>query len=103
MNDHSQCGITKALDVIGSKWTILIVRDLLEGPLRFSELEHSLEGISPRTLAARLKELEEEGVLTRDCINQPAHPQYKLTDKGCSLSIILDQMRAWGDSRISIS
>ena len=97
-SEPNPCGITKALEVIGGKWTVLIVRDLLEGPRRFSELEHSLVGISPRTLALRLKELEHDGVLTRNCDGGDAHPIYLLTDKGRSLQRILDQMRAWGES-----
>ncbi len=96
--EEKLCGITKALEVIGGKWTVLIVRDLLEGPRRFSELEHSLVGISPRTLALRLKELEHDGVLTRNCDGGDAHPIYLLTDKGRSLQRILDQMRTWGES-----
>ena len=96
MNNNSDCGITRALDVIGGKWTILIVRDLLTGPKRFGELEQSLAGISPRTLACRLKELEEDGVLQRDC-NGGHHPVYSLTAKGESLHEIIDQMRDWGD------
>lgn len=94
------CGITKTLETIGGKWTVLIVRDLLESPCRFSELEHSLYGISPRTLAMRLKELENEGVLTRDCSAGSTHPVYHLTDKGRSLSKILDQMREWGEAKV---
>ncbi len=93
------CGITKALEIIGGKWTLLIIRDLLDGPRRFSELEHSLEGISPRTLVIRLKELEQEGVLHRDCAISPAHPLYCLTTKGRSLSVIVEQMRAWGETK----
>ena len=92
------CGITKALEVIGGKWTVLIVRDLLEGPRRFSELEHSLAGSSPRTLALRLKELEHDGVLQRDCSAGLAHPIYCLSTKGRSLQEIVDQMRTWGES-----
>jgi len=92
----TSCGITKALEVIGAKWTLLIIRDLLERPRRFGELESSLEGISPRTLAIRLKELDHDGVITRDCSAGEAHPVYRLTPKGHSLSTILDQMRAWG-------
>lgn len=97
----SDCGITKALEVIGGKWTLLIIRDLLEGPKRFGELENSLEGISPRTLAIRLKELEQDGVLTRDCSRGDAHPMYCLTEKGRSLQQILDLMRAWGNAKIT--
>jgi len=95
--DHGQCGIARTLEIIGGKWTTLIVRDLLEGPRRFGELEQSLSGISPRTLAARLRELERAGVLERQC-PEHAYPVYALTDKGRSLSTILDQMRAWGQT-----
>src|SRR6185503_6319627 len=97
----SDCGITKALEVIGAKWTLLIIRDLMEGSRRFGELENSLEGISPRTLAIRLKELEQDGVLTRDCSKGDAHPLYCLTEKGRSLQKILDQMRAWGNTKLA--
>jgi DNA-binding HxlR family transcriptional regulator len=96
--DAINCGVAKALAVIGGKWTLLIIRDLLDGDRRFSDLETSLDGISPRTLAIRLKELEHEGVLVRDCSAGEAHPVYRLTQKGRSLSAIVDQMRAWGDS-----
>jgi DNA-binding HxlR family transcriptional regulator len=97
---QTDCGITKALDVIGGKWTLLIIRDLMESPRRFGELEGSLTGISPRTLAIRLKELEADGVLTRDCSAGPAHPVYRLTTKGRSLNHILEQMRSWGEATV---
>ena len=97
----TDCGITRALEVIGGKWTLLIIRDLMEGPRRFGELEASLGGISPRTLAIRLKELELDGVLTRDCSRGEAHPVYCLTSKGRSLQNILDQMKAWGNAKLA--
>jgi DNA-binding HxlR family transcriptional regulator len=101
INSHGDdCGIAKALEIIGAKWTILIVRDLLEGPRRFGELERSLEGISPRTLALRLKELEQDGILMRDCSAGEFHPVYSLTDKGRSLQDILDRIRAWGNTTV---
>jgi len=96
MNDHTNCGIAKTMETLGGKWTILIVRDLLEGARRFSELEHSLVGISPRTLAPRLKELEEDDIITRNCAT--GHPVYSLTERGHSLHGILDTMRQWGDA-----
>lgn len=92
------CGITKTLAVIGGKWTVLIVRDLLEGPRRFGQLERSLAGISPRTLAERLKEMEAQELIARDC-NGGHHPIYSLTDRGRSLQHILDQMRTWGANK----
>lgn len=96
--EPTSCGITRALGVIGGKWTLLILRDLLEGPKRFGELEKSLNGISTRTLTMRLEELANEGVLTRDCSLDKAHPRYSLTSKGESLHGIIDQMRAWGET-----
>jgi len=98
LQDTKNCGIAKALEIIGAKWTLLIIRDLLVRPRRFSELEVSLDHISPRTLAIRLKELEHDGVLLRDCSAGDAHPVYRLTNKGRSLSDILDQMNAWGET-----
>jgi DNA-binding HxlR family transcriptional regulator len=96
-NKDENCGIARALDVIGRKWTLLIIRDLIESPCRFGELEQSLAGISPRTLTIRLKELETDGVLSRDCSSGEFHPIYRLTEKGYSLQNILDQLRAWGE------
>jgi DNA-binding HxlR family transcriptional regulator len=91
----SDCGVTKALNIIGGKWTLLIIRDLLPGPRRFGELEHSLAGISPRTLAIRLKELETDGILCRNCPAGGGHPMYALTEQGRSLQQILDRLKSW--------
>jgi DNA-binding HxlR family transcriptional regulator len=96
--NHSNCGIAKTLETIGGKWTMLILRDLLEGPKRFSELERSLAGISTRTLTQRLENLANEGLLVRDCSADKAHPRYCLTAKGESLHGIIDQMRVWGET-----
>jgi DNA-binding HxlR family transcriptional regulator len=79
---------------------MLVIRDLMTEPRRFGELEQSLTGISPRTLTIRLKELEADGVLQRDCSGGEFHPVYRLTDKGRSLQKILDQMRAWGEEAV---
>ncbi len=95
MKDNTSCGIAKTMETLGGKWTILIIRDLLEGERRFSELEHSLVGISPRTLALRLKELEGDNIITRNCAT--GHPVYSLTERGHSLHGILDTMRHWGE------
>ena len=91
------CGISQALAIIGGKWTLLILRDLMTGPKRFSELEHSLAGISTRTLAQRLDELAVDGIVVRDCSGGPAHPVYSLTETGSSLHDIIEQLRVWGD------
>lgn len=97
--DHSCCGIAKTLKVIGSKWTILILRDLLEDKKRFGELQRSLEGISPKTLSSRLKELESNGIISKKVFAEvPLHVEYTLTSKGKSLGEIVEDMRAWGEN-----
>ena len=98
MTNQTNCGIAKTMETLGGKWTILLVRDLLEDDRRFSDLQRSLVGISPRTLATRLKELEEDGIITRSCTS--GHPIYSLTERGHSLHGILDKMRRWGEAAV---
>ena len=96
--DHSNCGVTKTLKIVGSKWTMLILHNLFDGKKRFGELQRTLEGISPKTLSFRLKELEQEGFVDKKIFPVvPLHVEYRLTDKGHSLKGIFDQMRKWGD------
>lgn len=94
---HIECSIEKALDILGGKWTFLIIRDLFSGTKRFGELRKSLSGVSPKTLSERLKELEEKGVITR--VAYPTVPptvEYSLTEKGKSLKPIIKEMKLWG-------
>lgn len=91
------CPIEKTLRVIGGKWTILILRDLLAGTRRFGELQRSLHGISPKTLSERLRQLEAQGIIGRMIYPEiPPRVEYSLTEKGKSLQAILEQMRTWG-------
>jgi len=91
------CPVARTADIIGNKWTPLIVRDLVWGERRFSELERSLRGISPKTLSERLKRLEESGVLRRRCFAEvPPRVEYSLTDKGHALLPVIESMRAFG-------
>ena len=91
------CPIEKTMDIIGKKWTIFILRDLLKGPKRFSQLQRSLQGVSPKTLSERLKDLEKEGILTKTIFPViPPHVEYALTEKGMSLESILKEMKKWG-------
>ncbi len=99
--DHSEdsepkCGsIEKALQIIGDKWTGLIVRDLTAGPKRFSELEQSL-GIGPRTLSQRLDALESQHIITKkQYAEAPPRVEYTLTQKGEDLLPILQSMATW--------
>ena len=93
----SGCSVACTADIIGSKWTAVLVHDLSEGPRRFSELERSLPGISPRTLSERLRALEHEGVIVRrSYAESPPRVEYELTEKGEGLLPIIDAMRGFG-------
>ncbi len=89
--------LSAALEILGDKWTPLLVRELTACPKCFSELELSLTGISPRTLSQRLDKLEAEGIVTRRLYNdRPPRYRYALTEKGNDLRVILNSMAAWG-------
>jgi DNA-binding HxlR family transcriptional regulator len=90
--------IAAAMQIIGNKWTALILRDLFAGPKRFCELEKSVGRINPRTLSQRLDDLEAHGIVTRQSFAEvPPRIEYTLTEKGRDLLPILQQMSAWGD------
>ena len=91
------CSVAACAEIIGAKWTAILVHDLSEGPRRFSELEHSCPGISPRTLSERLRALEgEEIVERRSYAESPPRVEYELTAKGTALLPIIDAMRRFG-------
>lgn len=90
--------IAAAMQIIGNKWTALILRDLFSGPRRFCELEKSVGSINPRTLSQRLDDLEEHGIVTRHSFAEvPPRTEYALTAKGRDLLPILKQMATWGN------
>ncbi|GGA02992.1 transcriptional regulator [Paenibacillus marchantiophytorum] len=92
------CPIAKTIDLIGTKWTFLIIRDLLiEGTLRFSDLMRSMDGISPKTLSLRLRELEHNGIVSRKVYPEvPPRVEYTLTDKGRNLEGIFIELKRFG-------
>ncbi|WP_040950793.1 winged helix-turn-helix transcriptional regulator [Gorillibacterium massiliense] len=92
------CPIAKTLDMIGTKWTFLIIRDLLiGGTQRFSDLQKSVEGISPKTLSLRLRELEEHGIVSRTVYPEvPPRVEYTLTEKGEKLERIFIELKRFG-------
>jgi len=95
--DSYGCPVARTAQIIGNKWTPLILRDLAHGQRRFSELERSLHGISPKTLSERLKRLEEAEVIERHCFAEvPPRVEYILTDKGHALLPVIDCMREFG-------
>jgi len=93
-----KCPVARALDIIGERWTILILRDLFrEGPRKFADFEQSLTGISATTLSARLKKLEQHDILARRFYaDHPPRAEYLLTDKGRTLGPILKLLLDWG-------
>ncbi len=102
VHETSSCAVAACAEIIGAKWTALLVHDLSEGPRRFSELEHSCAGISPRTLSERLRALEDEGIVARHSYAEsPPRVEYELTEKGAALLPIIDEMRLFGHNHLS--
>lgn len=92
------CPVETTLLLLSNKWTILILRDLLDGTKRFGELKKSLNGVSQKVLTANLRSLEEKGIVTREVFPEvPPRVEYSLTDLGATLEPIIDSMHAWGE------
>jgi DNA-binding HxlR family transcriptional regulator len=89
------CPAARALEVIGEKWSLLVVRDLLAGPRRFADLRRSLSAITPKWLSARLRALEAEGIVEREAAS-PREVWYRLTPKGQALAPVIDALLVWG-------
>ena len=91
------CGIARALDVVGDRWALLVVRELIFGPKRFSQLRDGLHGVSPNVLSQRLRDLEDGGIVRRDTLDPPAGVAvYELTPRGLALEPILLELGRWG-------
>ena len=91
------CAVARALDVVGERWTLLLVRELLTGPKRFKDLLDGLSGIGTTLLTARLKDLEGKGILRRTTLPPPAGSKvYELTDLGRSLEPVVMALSRWG-------
>jgi DNA-binding HxlR family transcriptional regulator len=94
-----RCGVARALDIVGERWALLIVRELLLGPKRFTDLRAGLPHVSPDVLAQRLRELEEAGVLRRGTLPPPAGSRiYELTDRGRALEPVVLALGRWGSA-----
>src|SRR5256885_5755687 len=95
------CGLARALDVVGDRWALLIVRELVPGPRRFTDLIDGLPGISRNLLTERLRALERDGIVTRQELPPPAARQvYELTDDGRGLARAVGPLIVWGARRI---
>jgi DNA-binding HxlR family transcriptional regulator len=92
-----RCGIARALDIVGERWALLVVRELLLGPKRFTDLRAGLPQIGPDVLSQRLRELEANGVLQRDKLPPPAAAHvYGLTERGRALEPVVLELGRWG-------
>ena len=93
--------MAKSLEVVGDRWTLLLVRDLLGGTRRFQDLAASLTGIAPNILSDRLKLMEEHGLVTRRLYSErPPRAEYALTDRGRDLGLVVGALAAWGSRHV---
>jgi DNA-binding HxlR family transcriptional regulator len=98
---HDPCGIARALDAVGDRWTLLVIRELIFGPKRFIQLRHDLHGVSPNVLSQRLRDLEDGGLVHRDVLGPPAGVTvYQLTPRGRALKPILLELGRWGSQEL---
>jgi DNA-binding HxlR family transcriptional regulator len=93
--------VAKALELVGERWTLLVVRDLLGGPRRFQDLERSLQGIAPNMLSERLKLMETHGLVERRLYSDhPPRAEYTLTAKGEELGLVIGALAHWGSKHV---
>lgn len=99
--EGQNCSVARALEVVGERWTLLIIRDVFLGRRRFDELQESL-GIARNVLTTRLSRLVDDGILERVAYSErPARYEYRLTKKGRDLNLALAGLRQWGDAYLS--
>jgi len=93
------CGIARALDAVGERWAVLVVRELMFGPRRFGQIADGLPGLSPNVLSQRLRELEADGIVRRHLLEPPASVTvYELTERGRALEPVLVELGRWGSA-----
>ena len=94
---RSRCPVAKSLELLGERWTLLVIRDLLSGSRRFQDLQTSLDGIAPNVLSERLKILEEHGIVAREFYSEhPPRAAYALTPRGRDLGMVVGALAVWG-------
>ena len=97
MESNEICPVAEAATILGDKWTIILLRDLADGPRRFKDLERSAEGISPSMLVTRLKALEVGRLVSRTSFNEvPPRVEYELTTKGQDTLPVIEALRSYG-------
>lgn len=98
-NELPDCPVATTVQLIGSKWKLLIMRNLLQRPWRFNELRKNLEGISQKVLTDSLRSMEADGIITRTVYPEvPPRVEYALSELGQSMRPILDAMETWGNT-----
>jgi DNA-binding HxlR family transcriptional regulator len=99
MDNHKLCPkFEAAFELLGKRWTGLIIEVLTDGPKRFKDLSDTISGVSDRVLVERLKELEESGIISRSVYPEtPVRIEYALTSKGTAMKPIMKEMQKWGD------
>ncbi len=101
---NQPCNIASTLDIIGDRWTLLIIRELFLGKSKFNEFKQSLEGIAPNILSERLQHLEKEGIITSSLYSKhPPRFEYSLTEKGRDLRPVLSAIAIWGSRHLEPS
>lgn len=94
-----ECPVATTVSLIGNKWKLLIIRNLLVRPWRFNELQKGLQGISQKVLTDNLRAMEQDGIITRTVYPEvPPRVEYALSELGESMRPILDSMQAWGEN-----
>jgi DNA-binding HxlR family transcriptional regulator len=89
--------VERSLALVGHKWTVLIIRDLLSGPRRFTEIQRSLGRANPKMITTRLRELEQTGLVSRTAYAEvPPRVEYALTPRGRALRPVIDALKEWG-------
>jgi DNA-binding HxlR family transcriptional regulator len=95
------CPVAKSLELVGERWTLLVVRDLLAGPRRFQDFQRSLKGIAPNLLSERLKLMEAHGLISRRFYSEhPPRAEYLLTEKGRELGHVVGALAVWGSRHL---
>jgi DNA-binding HxlR family transcriptional regulator len=98
MKELPPCPVETTLMMIGDKWKVLIIRELLPGTKRFNEIHHSIDGVSQKVLTQKLREMESDSLLERKVYAEvPPKVEYSLTELGKSLGPVLDSLKEWGE------
>jgi DNA-binding HxlR family transcriptional regulator len=91
------CAVARALDTVGERWSLLIIRELFQGPQRYTDLHADLPGVATDILSSRLKQLESDGLIERRKLERPANTMvYELTARGAALRPVIEALAAWG-------